>query len=281
MSGPIRIRRNVLVGIAVLSALAACDRADDMSVRSSELAILDMAAEQAASPAPLQVAQRLIRTASATIEVANVDAAVTSARALSVRLNGLVARSEVHRDRGGTPSAELTLRIPADSLDAFMTQVESLGTVRSISTSSMDVSREYFDAETRLAVMEETVQRLRQLAARADDVEGLVAVERELSRATAELESLKGQIRYFDQRVAETDVQLRLLEAQSVFRTSAFRPVGTAVRSALNVFAESVAMLVYLIVFLIPWLFLAVILTPLLRRAVRARRARRERATGT
>jgi hypothetical protein len=166
------------------------------------------------------------------------------------------------------------LRLPADSFDAFLDELAALGRVVSLSVASSDVSREYVDVETRLAVKEETVNRLRELAERGGALEDLLAAERELGRAIGELEALKGQLRYFDQRIAESELRLSLIEPGAVIGSGAFRPVALAFRRATEVFAQSVAYLIYLVVFLVPWVILAVAAWPFVRRWQYFRKAR-------
>ena len=47
-------------------------------------------------------------------------------------------------------NAELTLRIPADKLDAFIAQCSALGTVLHESIQTRDITDEYYDATARL-----------------------------------------------------------------------------------------------------------------------------------
>jgi len=97
---------------------------------------------------------------------------------------------------------------------------------------------------------------------------GLLAVERERGRATEELESLEGQVRYYDQRVALSDLRVTLIEPGAVLTTGAFYPVVEAIRDSARVFAESAAGLLRMVVRALPWLILAVLGWIALRRFV-------------
>jgi hypothetical protein len=253
--------------------LAACDERSERVMQSSAGAeFVPMAAEQtAAADQSAALAPRLIRQATAHVEVSDLDNVLQSTRNLVKRFNGRVVESGVTSDVD-IRSAHLLIRVPADSLDTLLAELTDLGDVRSVSTSSTDVSREYLDTETRLRVKEETVRRMSQLIQRSSRVEDLVAVERELSRVTAELESLKGQIQYFDRKTAESDLRLQLTEKKGGLFAGSLRPVSRAFHDTADVLAHSVATLVRITVFLLPWLLTAVLLWWLGRRAVRARR---------
>ena len=224
------------------------------------------AQDPAASSGP-----RIIRTGSVRLEGENLDGAVAAVQGVATGTGGMVAGTELQEGGEGSRRATLNLRIPADSFDAAVRRISELGRVLSVSVNATDVSREYLDVETRMAVKEETVARLRELAARSGSVDDLLAAERELGRAIEELEVLKGRIRYFDRRLAQSDLQVSLLEPGAVMGSGAFRPLLRAFRDAGNVLGQSLAYLVYLIVFLVPWVILALLFWPLLRRWRRSR----------
>jgi hypothetical protein len=245
----------------------------DFAAAEMELAPLEAESQEMppASPQAATLQPRLIRSGTARIEVEDLDAALAAAAQLAMEVQGYVAGSQLNEGREGARTASLVLRLPSAALPSVVDRLESLGRVLSVSVNASDVSREYFDVETRLAVKEETVTRLRQLATRGGDLEDVLAAERELGRALTELESLKGQIRYYDQRIAESDLQLALIEPGAVVTSGAFRPVVEAFRNATQVFAQSVGYLVYILVFIAPWVVVALLFWPALSRWRRMR----------
>lgn len=259
---------------AFLLVLGCSPVAEDVSFSSSEMAAISFES----MPQPPQggsVAPRLIKTGSARIEVEDLDEALALARQLANEVQGFIAGSELNEGREGSRSASLDLRLPSDSFDPFVEGLSALGRVLSVSSSASDVSREYLDVETRLSVKEETVRRLRELAAREGDLEDLLAAERELGRALSELESLKAQRQYYDRRIAESDLRLTLIEPGAVIASGAFRPVAVAFRGAARVFAQSIAFLIYLVVSVVPWVLIALAVWPVVRRVRRLRSERK------
>lgn len=233
-----------------------------------------LADRPAVSPVTEVAAPRLIRSGSARIEVRELDGAVAEARSLAAGVDGYVAGSEVGAGREGARQATLVLRIPSDAFEPLLEDLPQLGRVISVSVSASDVSREYMDVETRLAVQEETVDRLRALAARGGSLEDLLAAERELGRAITELKRLKGQIRYFDQRVAESDLRLTLIEPGAVIASGAFRPVIVALRESGELLGRSLALMIYAVVYLLPWVVALGAIGWLIRRWWRRRKGR-------
>lgn len=79
--------------------------------------------------------------------------------------------------------------------------------------------------------------------------------------------------------MAESDLLLTLIEPGAVVRSGAFRPVVVAFRDAVGVFAQSIAYLVYIAVFVAPWVVLAALAWPLLKRWRERRKDEREQPT--
>lgn len=269
-----------------VSALAACEQS-----RPAEESVLaaapDRMASRGAAPASeMEIRQqqgptiepRFIRNGSLRLEVELLEAAIEAATGIAEAAEGFVAESEQREGAEGARRGSMLLRVPSESLQDVITDVSTLGDVLSVSVTSTDISREYFDLETRLAVKRETVARLQALMERSGDLQDLLAVERELGRATEELESLEGQVRYYDQRVALSDLRVTLIEPGAVLTTGAFYPIVEAIRDSARVFAESAAELLRLVVRALPWLILAILGWIALRRFVFTGRGKKEEA---
>jgi hypothetical protein len=90
-------------------------------------------------------------------------------------------------------SAQLITRIPTDRLDATLSQLQDLGEVGSLTTSSSDVTQVTTDLDARISSLQASVGRLRDLIGSAADTADLIAIEKALSDREAELESLTAQ----------------------------------------------------------------------------------------
>lgn len=207
----------------------------------------------------------LIRTGHLRVEVESLDAALDRVQALAQAVGGYLARSSTMENGNGTRTGELTLRIPATEFDSVVDRLGEVGRVLAESVNVVDVSRDYVDIETRLAVREETVERLRALARSGGGLEDLLSIERELGRALEQLESLKGQLVYYDRRIAESDLEVVLVEPGAVLSDGAFRPLSEAWREAAGVLARSLATILYVGVFLAPWVVLLAVVGWMLR----------------
>jgi hypothetical protein len=155
----------------------------------------------------------VIRTAE--LEVRADDVPEASERALVVveAAGGFLAGQR--SDLSGDARAVLTFKVPPAAFLEVLTDLAELGDLTSRRVGSDDVTGQVVDLEGRLAGTTASVERLRALLADAADVPQVVAVEGELARREAELESLTGQLRSLRESVDLATVTLTLTPPSS------------------------------------------------------------------
>lgn len=107
-------------------------------------------------------------------------------------------------------SAQLVARIPSDRLDQTLASIQQLGAVKSLSTSSTDVTQQTTDLAARIASLKASVDRLRQLLATAASTTDLVAIETALSQRESDLESYTAQQKYLADQVGYATITIDL-----------------------------------------------------------------------
>jgi hypothetical protein len=226
-----------------------------------EVARAPAAPAQGASIASFWAAQKLIRSAQLRIEVKDVQQAVRSADSLVRQRGALVADSRLSQDAQDRRQAQLVIRVPSDRFAETIVALRQLGDVREEVLNTQDVTKDYADLETRLAVKEQTVARLRSLLDnRTAKLSDVLEVERELSRAVTELEQMKGEQRFYDQQIALSSLTLTLVDRAASRAVQFTGPIAAAFHRSLEVLGNSLAGLIYLITFLLPWVVLAIVL---------------------
>ncbi|RKT57928.1 DUF4349 domain-containing protein [Saccharothrix australiensis] len=145
--------------------------------------------EQQGQAAGVVAANRhLVRTASVDLRASEVGAVLAKAKELALAEGGFPAQENTTRDRG-----TVTLRVPADRLDAVLTSLSGLPGVevtrREVRTE--DVTDQVVDVEARLANQRASVERVRGLLERAASTSEITQVEAELTKRQGELESLQ------------------------------------------------------------------------------------------
>lgn len=197
--------------IALTLGVAGCSGETDQSMMAegampaADMPMTEMAAD---SRSPV-VDQQIIRTAYVTIRVADVDTGITAVRDAVSAAGGTISTEDIS-NYDGSQSATLTVRIPAETLDAFLAELPNLGTIEQSSVSAADVTTQVIDLDARIASLQSSIARLQELQSQAANVADLVAVETELANRQAELESLQSQRDYLGEQVAMSTVTITL-----------------------------------------------------------------------
>lgn len=223
-------------------------------------------------------AQKLIRSGELQIQVKDVRKAVSLADSLARIQGGLLADSRQSEDAQGRSEAHLVVRVPSDRFAAAVAALRQLGDVKGEAVNTQDITKEYADLTTRLAVKEQTVARLRSLLDnRTAKLSDVLEVERELARNVTELEQFKGEQRFYDHQVAISSIAVTVFDRVASRGSQLTGPIASAFASSLEVLGTSIGSAIYVIVFLLPWAVVAAICWwGLLRVRDRARRMRRD-----
>ena len=242
----------------------------------------DVLAESApAAFDPASVATMLVRTGTARVVTrADVFAAADAVAAAAEARGGFVERRE---DEGGYVddegarrgmAASLTLRVPVAKYAELLSLVKAGvgGTtpaeVASVGDTVVDVTGDYVDAASRAATLEATRDQLLKLMASADDVKDVLAVQRELSSVTQQLEAKKATMARLGKRAALSTVAVSLVQKEPErkpprpWRPKAWslsRTFARAVKTLAAFAQKSVDVLVFLAVFAAPAMLAAAV----------------------
>jgi hypothetical protein len=186
-------------GAVIIFTAAGCSSKSTNDSGTSAAGRADTAAESGPKPqqppaAPvLNVQPRsLVFTGTVTVRVDKVDQAASSARALATDAGGFVSGD----DRSGDKTSyqvRLTLRVPSARFSSVVDGLTGLGQPESRKLSTEDVTDQVVDLEARISTGQASVDRVRALLAKAQNISDIVALESELSRREADLESLKSR----------------------------------------------------------------------------------------
>ena len=99
-------------------------------------------------------------------------------------------------EKGSIERSKLVIRVPAAEFADTMDQLEKVGTLRSSSRQSEDVTTQVIDNAVRIRAQEESLRRVEALLARATNIRTIISIEAQLSRRQADLDSLKSTQAY-------------------------------------------------------------------------------------
>lgn len=146
----------------------------------------------AVPPFAAAIEQRIVKTGEVTLEVEQVGEALGRVRAMAVELGGYVGGSQA-----GTldDRASLTIRIPADSFDEAIARLHEMDAdVVAEATREQDVTGQVVDLEARIDNLRASEASYRELVARAERVEDILAVQSRLDEVRGQIEQLEGQL---------------------------------------------------------------------------------------
>ncbi|NYG56886.1 DUF4349 domain-containing protein [Nocardioides perillae] len=151
-----------------------------------------------AAPATLRRAQErtVVSTGTVSLESDDVGAARFDVQRVVDEVGGEVSDEQTGTDRDGeVRRTRLVLRVPSAAFDETMTALAALdsATLRSAKRVSEDVTTQVIDVAARVRAQEASLQRVELLLARAERLRDVVAVEAQLTRRQADLDSLKQQ----------------------------------------------------------------------------------------
>ena len=151
----------------------------------------------------------LIRTADLEVRVDDVQKSAEAAARIARDSGGRV-EAEDRSGLGDDRSASVQLRVPSDRFDAVLADLSALGDERSRRLSSEDVGEQVVDLKARLATQRASVDRVRTLLGEADALGEVVQIEGELTRRTADLESLQARLQSLEGQVSLSTIVVRL-----------------------------------------------------------------------
>ncbi|MCX8067541.1 MAG: DUF4349 domain-containing protein [Anaerolineae bacterium] len=219
-----------------------------------------LGAEFRAALAPT-VERMVIRNATLDLVVRDTRRALGEIEKLAKDLGGYITSLNTYQhERGET--ASVTLRVPADQLDVALERLRGLATtVRQESIFGKDVTEEFVDLESRLRHLEAKEKQLLEFLEKAEDTEAVLAVYEHLSRTQAEIEQVKGRMRFLENQAALATITVNLTPdvlAQPL-ETGGWnlpKTIRNAIQTLLRVLEFLVKALIYLVIVILPVLLL-------------------------
>ncbi|NJC69470.1 DUF4349 domain-containing protein [Planosporangium thailandense] len=211
-------------------------------------------------PAQLATDSRaLIFTGTVTIRVSDVGRAAADVSALATSAGGFVGGDDRTSDKDRS-QARLTLRVPSARFTGVVDGVSKLGANgrdESRQLSTEDVTDQVTDLNARIATGQASVDRVRELLAKAQNIGDIVSLESELSRREADLESLKSRKSKLDDLTTLSTLTAVILGPQAAAKAPAHRSAtgfSAGFERGWHAFAGSLRILLTVLGALLPWL---------------------------
>jgi hypothetical protein len=169
--------------------------------------------------------RKIIYTASLVLEVDDPRLQAQALYGLATRYGGFVSSGNIYEyeeDADGNPifRADIQLRVPADAFDRAQEELRGMAnTVVSEQIDTQDVTGEYTDVESRIRNLqrleEELLLLLSEARERADNMDEVLNIYRELTRVREEIEVMQGRINVLSDLVSLATINVTLVAPES------------------------------------------------------------------
>ena len=291
----------LLTVLMLVSVLAGCAGASKDMVTDSEY--MEAPMENGASAdlsdgiydsaslnqAPVDPNRKLIRKVRLNTETEDMDALLFAIDSKVSALGGYMENREVYTGSQyasyrSSRSASLTVRIPKDHLDEFVSHVENESNVTSSNESSDDVTLSYVSTQSRMTALQKEEERLLALIDKAANLTELLELEKRLTEVRTELENVTSQLLLYDNLVDYGTVDIYIEEVQTL--TPAEEPsfwtrITTGFMDSLhNLWDFMKELAIFLVVaspYMIPFAVMALVVVLIIRLSIRKRRKARSK----
>jgi len=205
-------------------------------------------------PDELTEDRKIVKTGSMTLEVGNITEAMDKVAEMADELNGYVVSSYKYDYERGV-SGRITIRVPSEKFEESFARLRQLAiTVPYETTTAKDVTEDYVDLEAQLSNLQSTEAQYLVLMEKAENVEEMLMVQRELSNVRGEIEQIEGRMQYLEQTSETSLIEVDLQETKGLAEPwSASDAFQSAVRG-LTTFGRGLAtVLIWLGIFCWAW----------------------------
>jgi hypothetical protein len=216
--------------------------------------------DDGAPPLAAPIEQRIVKTGEVTLEVENVGEALGRVRAMAVELGGYVGGSQAGtlEDR-----ATLTIRIPAATFEDALARLHGMDAeVIAEATREQDVTSQVVDLGARIENLGASEASYRELVARAERVEDILAVQSRLDDVRGQIEQLQAQLDALEGQAALSTLTVTLVPRPTPVTTTteAWDPAAQLDRALASLVGIGQGLLDGLIWFVVVWLPILLVL---------------------
>src|SRR5690606_35921493 len=265
-----------LISTLILSFFLACSNSGsdenysaDSSMAEVKIAAETEAVQQRTASSPEHEEQKIIKTARLALETQDVEATHKNILRLASQYKGLVQSDNSGKDYNRIYK-NLIVRVPTENFQQFIDGIsEGVTYFDHKDISRQDVSEEFIDLEARLKAKRILEERYLELLKKANKVEEMLQIERELSNIREEIEAKQGRLQYLQNQVSMSTVNIEIYKTTA--ETGITQSYGQKMKNALQGGWNGISVFFLGILYLWP-LFLFGLITVLVLRIFLKRR---------
>ncbi len=238
-------------------------------------------------PETKDLARKLIRNVNLEVETETFEELLATVEDKTKSLSGYIEESYTYNGSNyygrGTRNANMTIRIPAERLDEFLSAVSEVSNVISRNESVTDVTLQYVDMESHKKALQAEQDRLLELLEKAETIEDIISLESRLSEVRYQIESMESKLRTMDNQVSYSTVYLYIEEVTKltpVKEQTVWEKISTGFVNSLyrigNGFTDFVIGFIIALPYLIVWAVIIVMLVLIIRMVIRRSKQKKQ-----
>lgn len=162
-------------------------------------------------------AQKIIQNAAIDMEIQDVRGTSQKIGEKVKTFGGFVEKESIKQDSRDRYIAELVIRIKAENVSKFLSEIGMLGHIRSSQNTLADITAEYRDTKIRLEnKMKVRASILRILERQTGNIKDVIEGTKELSEITESIETLQAGLKSYDDKVLFATVSARIYEPSAI-----------------------------------------------------------------
>ena len=193
-------------------------KSDDYAEAAAEEAGMDDGGDGNSAPEVMDTGRKLIKTVDLQVETESFDELLLSVFHRTESFSGYIEESYIYNGSRyygrGTRNANMTIRIPADKLEEFLSEISEISNVISRNDRVTDVTLRYVDMESHKKALMAEQERLLELLGQAENIEDIISIESRLSEVRYQIESMESQLRTMDNQVNYSTIYLSIEEVK-------------------------------------------------------------------
>ncbi|MDD5126634.1 MAG: DUF4349 domain-containing protein [Dehalococcoidales bacterium] len=156
----------------------------------------------------------IVRTGNLALIVEDVASTIEQITRLTEDYGGYVVSSNSWKD-GDRLVGTIAVRVPVERFTEAIAAFRNIAVdVQSETTSSKDVTEEYTDLTSRLKNLEAAEAQLVKLLEKAQKVEDILAIQRELTNTRGQIEQTKGRMQYLERTSSTSIIEIQLQQSE-------------------------------------------------------------------
>lgn len=206
---------------------------------------------------------KIIGTYTLNFETLEFSKSITYVDALVLKYKGYVEYSEIYNmpTQAGKifKYARYTLRIPKEQVMAFNTEFKLNSHLTSENSNVQNVTKYYNDTTARLNTLETQLARLNELYGKAELIQDIISIESRINEIMYQIESLKGELQYLDERINYSTVNVYIQEVAKLttgesVQASFGERLNKALKDSIAYFQEAMINFVILLIYVVPFI---------------------------